>query len=70
MKIYGISGFAKMIGVTPQTLRVWDKLGKLKPYYVSCSRYRYYSQAQLDGLLGKKEPVLEELMEDDSCEES
>jgi putative resolvase len=46
MKIYGIGDFSKMIGVTQQTLRNWDKLGKLKPHHVSDSGYRYYSQAQ------------------------
>ncbi|MBT9134924.1 MAG: hypothetical protein DDT34_02307 [Firmicutes bacterium] len=57
MKLYGIGDFAKMIGVTQQTLRAWDKLGKLKPHYVGASRYRYYSQAQLNELMRKKEPV-------------
>ncbi len=57
MKIYGIGDFAKMIGVTRQTLRIWDKLGKLKPYHVSDSRYRYYSQTQFNELMRKKEPV-------------
>lgn len=57
MKLYGIGDFAKMIGVTQQTLRNWDKKGKLKPYHVSASGYRYYSQAQLNELLRKKEPA-------------
>lgn len=57
MKLYGIGEFAKLLGVTQQTLRKWDKRGKLKPHYVSNSRYRYYSQAQLNELMRKKEPV-------------
>ncbi len=55
MKLYGIGDFAKMIRVTQQTLRNWDKLGKLKPYYVNNSRYRYYSQTQLNKLMRKKD---------------
>lgn len=57
MKLYAIGDFAEMIGVTQQTLRNWDKLGKLKPHHVSASGYRYYSQAQLNELLRKNEPV-------------
>ncbi|CAM4423907.1 Resolvase/invertase-type recombinase catalytic domain-containing protein [Paenibacillus alkaliterrae] len=57
MKLYGIGDFAKMVGVTQQTLRNWDKLGKLKPHHVSDSGYRYYSQTQLNELLRKKEPA-------------
>ena len=31
MKYYSIGEFAELIGVTQQTLRNWDKVGKLKP---------------------------------------
>ena len=54
MKLYKIGDFAEMIGVTQQTLRNWDKRGKLKPHYVSTGRYRYYSQVQLNELMRKK----------------
>ena len=54
MKLFRIGDFAEMIGVTQQTLRNWDKLGKLKPHYVSAGRYRYYSQVQLNELMRKK----------------
>lgn len=33
-----------MLGVTAQTLRNWDKEGKLKPSYVKSNGYRYYSE--------------------------
>lgn len=50
---YTIHKFAKLCGVTPQTLRNWDKLGKLKPHHTSPNGYRYYSQNQLDNVLGR-----------------
>ncbi len=31
MKYYAIGEFSELIGVTQQTLRNWDKVGKLKP---------------------------------------
>ncbi|OGX68610.1 MAG: transposase [Paenibacillus sp. RIFOXYA1_FULL_44_5] len=57
MKLYPIGKVAEMIGVTPKTLREWDKTGKLKPHHVSDSGYRYYSQAQLNELLRKNVPT-------------
>lgn len=42
-KYYSINKVSKMLGVTPQTLRNWDKSGKLKPSYTSNNGYRYYS---------------------------
>lgn len=54
MKYYSIGKFAELIGVTQQTLRNWDKVGKLKPSHVGKSGYRYYSQQQLQCYLGFK----------------
>jgi predicted site-specific integrase-resolvase len=54
MEYYVIGKFAKLIGVTQQSLRNWDKTGKLKPHHVSESGYRYYSQEQLHYYLGLK----------------
>ena len=34
---------SKKLGVTAQTLRNWDKQGKLKPAYIGSNGYRYYS---------------------------
>ncbi len=34
---------SKKLGVTAQTLRNWDKQGKLKPSFVKSNGYRYYS---------------------------
>ncbi|KXG76215.1 Multidrug-efflux transporter 1 regulator [Thermotalea metallivorans] len=52
MKYYSIGEFAELIGVTQQTLRNWDKVGKLKPSHIGKSGYRYYSQQQLQHYLG------------------
>ena len=54
MKYYSIGQFAKAIGKTTKTLRNWDKNGKLKPVRVEDTRYRYYSQEQLNHFLGLK----------------
>lgn len=54
MEYYSIGKFAKLIGTTEQTLRNWDKKGTLKPHHITESGYRYYSQQQLNRLLGIK----------------
>lgn len=54
MKYYSIGEFSELIGVTQQTLRNWDKTGKLKPSHIGKSGYRYYSQQQLQYYLGLK----------------
>ena len=43
-----IGKFAKSLGVSIQTLRNWDKEGKLKPTYVTENGYRYYSEELLN----------------------
>lgn len=48
---YTIHAASKILGVTPQTLRNWDKTGKLKPHHTSAHGYRYYSQEQIDAFL-------------------
>jgi len=53
-KYYGINEFSSLISKTPQTLRNWDKLGVLKPAYKSQNGYRYYSNEQLNQVLGIK----------------
>ncbi len=52
--MYSIGEFAKKIGVSIQTLRDWDKSGKLKPAYRSKGNHRYYSEDQLNEFLDKK----------------
>ena len=52
MEYLSIGKMAEKLGVTEQTLRNWDKSGKLKPAYVSDSGYRYYSSEQLSKATG------------------
>jgi len=54
MQYYSIGKFSELIGVTQQTLRNWDKGGKLKPCHKAESGHRYYSQQQLQYYLGLK----------------
>ncbi|MGL6229408.1 MAG: MerR family DNA-binding transcriptional regulator, partial [Culicoidibacterales bacterium] len=35
MKYYSIAQTSKLLGVTAQTLRNWDRSGKLKPHHTS-----------------------------------
>jgi DNA-binding transcriptional MerR regulator len=39
---------AKLIHVTPLTLRNWDKAGKLKPYRHPLNKYRLYRLDQIE----------------------
>ena len=52
MEYYTINKFAKIIGVTSQTLRNWDRSGKLHPHHTSSNGYRYYSEDQLNVVTG------------------
>lgn len=52
---YSIGQFAKLINRSEQTLRNWDKSGKLKPMYVDkTTGYRYYTDEQLRLYNGEK----------------
>jgi putative resolvase len=53
LKYYSINEFSKIINRTAQTLRNWDKSGRLKPNHTGANGYRYYSQSQLNEVLGK-----------------
>ena len=52
MKYYSIHEFSKMIGVTPQTLRNWEAKNRLQASHTSTNGYRYYSQKQINEMLG------------------
>ena len=54
MRYFTINKFSQIVGVTPQTLRHWDKSGKLQPHHTSESGYRYYSEEQLSQILRSK----------------
>ena len=49
--MYSIGKFAKLIGRSIQTLRSWDKQGKLIPAYRGKSGHRMYSEEQLNEVL-------------------
>lgn len=53
MELYSIGEFARRIGRNPQTLRMWDRQGKLKPASVSVGGTRYYSSDQLGEILNQ-----------------
>jgi len=51
LRYFTINKFSKIVGVTPQTLRNWDKNGKLTPHHTGSNGYRYYSEEQLNQVL-------------------
>jgi len=46
---------AKLLKVTGQTLRNWDKAGKLVPHRHPMNNYRLYKKSDLERLLKKIE---------------
>jgi putative resolvase len=46
LKYYTIHEFSKLVYKTPQTLRNWDRKGRLKPHHTGMNGYRYYSEDQ------------------------
>jgi len=54
-KYLTIKEVAKVLGVTPLTLRNWDKAGKLKAYRNPVNNYRVYKPEEIDLFLRKIE---------------
>lgn len=50
-KLYNISKTAEILDVTPKTLRIWDKEGKLKPVLTS-GGHRRYKESDINKILG------------------
>ena len=44
---------AAFLGVSPKTLRAWDRAGKLKPVRHPLNRYRLYLREDLEAFLRK-----------------
>jgi MerR family transcriptional regulator, copper efflux regulator len=42
---------AEFLGVSPSTLRNWDRAGKLKPHRHPMNRYRLYRRTELEAVL-------------------
>jgi excisionase family DNA binding protein len=58
-KIISIGQAAKLLGVHVQTLRNWEKSGKLKPDSISPGGTRRYNQEKILQLTGKELPNIE-----------
>lgn len=60
-KLLGLKEVAKILGVTPLTLRNWDKKGRLVAYRNPINNYRVYRYADIADLLaaihGQTQPV-------------
>jgi DNA (cytosine-5)-methyltransferase 1 len=55
MKYLTIKDAAKLLHVTPLTLRNWDKKGILKPYRHPANNYRVYRLDQIEAFLRQLE---------------
>ena len=53
MKLISIGKFAKILGVTPATVRRLHKTGELIPCHISAGGTRYYSEDQLKKFISK-----------------
>lgn len=62
MRDLSIGEVAKMLKVTPETLRNWEKTEKFVPYLRTESGQRRYSQEQVEEFLGSadKSQILED----------
>ena len=54
-RYFTIKKVAKILGVTPLTLRNWDKKGKLKAYRNPINNYRIYKPEEIELFLRKIE---------------
>ena len=48
--LYTVSQAAKLLDVTPRTLRYYDNIGLARPVSVKENRYRYYDDSDLERL--------------------
>lgn len=46
-----INESARLLGVTPQTLRAWERKGELVPYRNPINKYRMYHISQIEEFL-------------------
>lgn len=56
--MYNIREFANLLGITPETLRVWEREGKIKPVRTK-GRHRRYDDEMLRDLLNKSKPQIQ-----------
>lgn len=53
MAYYSQPEFARMIGVSPNTIASWIKKGYIKPHHSSPTRRNFFSQQQVDEYLNE-----------------
>lgn len=53
-KFLKIGDVAEQLSVTTQSVRNWDRNGVLKPHHTNHNGVRFYTQEQVDNLLGVK----------------
>lgn len=46
-----VTAAAEYLGVSPSTLRNWDRAGKLRPHRHPMNRYRLYRRSELEAVL-------------------
>lgn len=62
MKLISIGKFAKILGVTPTTVRRLHKTGELIPCHISAGGTRYYSEDQLKKFISKGTENVEKIV--------
>lgn len=50
-RLYTIREVAEMLRVNPETLRRWDREGKVKAFRIGVRGHRKYTKEQIDQLL-------------------
>lgn len=53
-RFYTTTEIAKELGVVKNTVVNWERKGLLKPHHTTPTGRRFYSQQQLNDLLGEK----------------
>lgn len=51
MKTYKIGEIAKMLGISPETIRNYERKGMIDPYKEESTQYRYYDVIQINHLM-------------------
>lgn len=67
--LISIGKFSKQIGVTPTTLRTWERSGELVPTKVTKGGTRYYSEEQLRNYLGNPNVTTEVVQQEELVQE-
>ena len=68
-KLYTIEEAAKFLGLTSQTLRNWDKSGKINCIREPGSNYRLFSEDELDSIKSSVKPKIVKRKNSESIQE-